>query len=318
MMRIVNIIIAPLNILPSIILYRKLCGAAMSEQRISIIMPVLNVNSHLGMFKSCILGLRNQSLPGWELVIAIDGGANKKDIQTLIPYLESVGDERIRLFVLRQNKPVGPGILRNYCLKYTSGSMLTFHDSDDFSEKNRFEMLMAEAKTKGLEVIASYVQVRYVECAKDSRIKGYTGSNLKAFVAAEKVRAPMHMSSAIISRNLFEKMGGFEHYKFSSDSIFTIKLGYFLELLTGNGICILKEPLFVWNRQSESITMDQKNAKTLSRCIGKQRHTLAEKLREMNFDSYIASEENIKKFVDIKDSLAADKMVNLELLYEVG
>lgn len=49
-------------------------------------MPVFNVSSHLGLFKNCIFGLRNQTFSNWELVIAFDGGASEKDIETATSY----------------------------------------------------------------------------------------------------------------------------------------------------------------------------------------------------------------------------------------
>ena len=287
----------------------------MSEKKLSIIMPTLNVNSHIGLFKNCIAGLKNQTFSNWELIIAIDGGPNKRDVETLKSYFIKNPDKRIKLYALDSKKPVGPGILRNYCFKYTSGELLTFHDSDDFSEKNRFEKLIVGMESKELDIIASYVQLRFIEAPQDNRVKGYSGNTLKKFVELDKVRAPMHMSSSIISRDLFKSMGGFEHYKFSSDSIFTIKLGYFIELMRKTGIVIFKDPLFVWNRRSESITMAQKNAKILRRCIVKQRTLLAQELRKMNFDSYALVEADIKKFINISDSLTEDMKIDLKLIY---
>jgi hypothetical protein len=106
-----------------------------------------------------------------------------------------------------------------------------------------------------------------------------------------------------MTREFFREMGGFEHYMYSSDSIFAIKSGFFMELSGQNGISVLGEPLFTWNRHLGSITMNDRNTKVLEDCINKQRSLLKERLK--GYDGQV-DVQGVKHALGITDSLSGD------------
>lgn len=286
----------------------------MHKNKLSIIMPIFDVKGHLSLFKKALDGILNQSFKNWELIMAVEGGKyNATDINIASNYVKSIGDQRIKLYSLENKKSVGPGIMRNFCYKYATGDLLTFHDSDDFSYKNRFKVLIDEMNKNNYQVIASDILINFIEAPKNNRIKGFDGKTLDLFVEHRKIRAPIHMSSAIIKKSLFKEIGGFEHYRYSSDSIFAIKLGYFMESVAIDGhIPIIKKPLFVWNRRGNSITMDFKNAEILRKCIKKQRRLVQKNLHKLIGLSGPGERKKIKHILGIEDNLLKDCLINLK------
>ena len=274
---------------------------------ISVIMPAWNLEKHKKFFKQAVDGIINQTYENWELLIVCDGGGTRT-VDIAKDIAKSYGDNRIRVFKSRSKR--GPGVTRNLAYKYINGNYVTFHDSDDFSVPTRFEKLMFEMGDD--EIVASYVRLDITEQPSKSRIKGYTGATLLAFLKDKyKIRVPIHLPSAIISTRLFEDMGGFEEFMFSSDSIFVIKLGYMRELLNIEKIRVIPEPFFVWRRQPYSVTTMHKNSYTLLKCQKSQRKPLRKNFRPALLSGKCGStKDEIKHWLGIHNCLSG--LPNLE------
>ncbi len=273
------------------------------SELISIIMPAFNIQRHITFFKKALNGILNQTYDNWELLIISDGGFSVTT-KKLVRIVSNIGDERIRLF--KTTNQLGPGRTRNTAIRYARGKYLTFHDTDDYSEPNRLQLLMDNMDDDG--IVASRVYVNFIERPTSNRTKSYSGATLKSLIDSGKVRAPIHFPSAIISKELFEKMGGFELYKFSSDSIFVIKLGYLRELTGIGPIPVVDEPLFHWIRQPHSVTTKFENAYTLHKCQNRQRKPLKKRFRVRLLDGELdgANEQEIMKALDLIDNLSND------------
>ena len=256
------------------------------SHKLSIIMPAFGLAKHKVLFSNAIKGIIDQTYNNWELIIVCDG--NNDNTKTIIASeLGKYDDPRIKPFVYLQGE-AGPGVIRNYGFARAKGKYITFHDSDDFSEPTRFEKLI-QVLNSGKDIVASNVLINFVDEPNQNRIKQYSGENFNIFVEQRKVKPPMHMSSAIMTYELFQKMGGFESYKFSSDSIFVIKLGLFRGIKGTEPIPMIKEPLFVWNRQPHSITTLQSNSYILKKCISAQRKPLKREVRDRIISKQIHS-----------------------------
>ena len=256
---------------------------------ISIIMPAFAVEKHLELFKQAINGIINQTYKNWELLITCDGG-NPITIKSIIDIVGKHKDKRIQVY--KSEKQFGPGIIRNMTVRYTKGKYLTFHDTDDYSEATRFEKLMSNMDSFG--IIASNITVKNLI---DGNVRGkiYTSSTFDTIIKDGKVKPSIHFPSAIISIDLFKEIGGFEKYKYSSDSIMAIKLAYYRDLLNMPKIPIIQEALFIWNRHSYSITTLGDNAYKLKKCISAQRKPLRRIFRNRFIAGLIKKGDDKKK-----------------------
>lgn len=105
----------------------------MKEKMISVIIPAYNSEMFIG---KCIDSVLAQTYSNWEL-IAIDDGSRDNTFGILKKYAEA--DSRIRV-IHQENQ--GPGIARNTGIAEANGNYVVFIDSDDYIEKDYFELLV--------------------------------------------------------------------------------------------------------------------------------------------------------------------------------
>ena len=99
---------------------------------ISVIVPVYNAEKYVGR---CIESVKAQTYSDWQMIL-VDDGSKDKSLEICQEYAGS--DNRIR--VIHQEN-AGPGIARNVGLKYANGKYVVFIDSDDYIEKEYFQLL---------------------------------------------------------------------------------------------------------------------------------------------------------------------------------
>jgi glycosyltransferase involved in cell wall biosynthesis len=295
-------------------------------------MPAFRVEKHRIYFEQAIKGIIDQSYTNWELIIVCDGysEATRHTIEDVLREYDGHISQRIDVY--RSDRRRGPGRIRNFAHQYAKGNYITFHDSDDFSVPERFEMLMDAMDDDG--IIASNMGINTVfeddpleeEIAKSKkhkkrrkRVKSYSGATLGLLIKWKKVRAPFDIPSAILSMDLFEEMGGFERrFMFSADATLAIKLGYYRELLCMPPVPIIKESLFVWNRHSNSVTTTQSNQYALRKCQKAQRKPLRRVFYNKLIDCEICfgdSKGDIKDALMISDNLSNSP--TLEKIYSI-
>lgn len=112
--------------------------------KISVIVPVFNAEKYL---KKCIDSVISQTYTDWEMIL-VDDGSNDKSGDIADSY--AVKDTRIR--VIHQEN-AGPGMARNHGIDKATGDFLVFLDSDDYIEKEYFQLLSDCVKEQGAEVV---------------------------------------------------------------------------------------------------------------------------------------------------------------------
>lgn len=129
---------------------------------ISVIIPVYNAENYVGR---CIESLKTQTYSDWQMIL-VDDGSKDKSLEICQGYAGA--DNRIR--VIHQEN-AGPGIARNVGLEYAKGKYVVFIDSDDYIEKEYFQLLSAHDE----DVV--YIDVRNVD--EDGRVlkEEYMSSN---------------------------------------------------------------------------------------------------------------------------------------------
>lgn len=282
-------------------------------------MPAFGVERHEALFVEAVNSIINQTYTKWELIIVCDGNF-PITINCIAKIIGKLKDKRIKFY--RSKRQNGPGIARNLAVDVAKGTYLTFHDTDDYSEPDRFEKLMSAIDSSG--IIASSVMVNTIRLDSGVRIEekrymNYSGKALDRLIQERKVRVPIHLPSAIISTELFRFMGGFEKYKYSSDALLAIKIAYYREMMDIGPIPLIHEPLFNWNRHSNSVTTLGENAYTFKKCQTAQRKPLIRVFREQYLRGEIkkgAPKKDVKRYLGIINNLAGqEKLQELNIKY---
>lgn len=111
---------------------------------ISIIVPVFNVECYL---HRCIESVIAQSFSDWELLLINDGSTDDSGI---ICSAYSKQDKRIKYF---QKSNGGVSSARNLGLNYAVGDWVMFLDSDDWLEKECFNVCLNEVTCNDLDLV---------------------------------------------------------------------------------------------------------------------------------------------------------------------
>lgn len=120
----------------------------MPQPKVSIIVPIYNAEKYL---ERSVGSLRDQSLKDIEIILVDDSST---DSSLEICEKMAVEDPRIKV-IHKVNE--GAGLARNAALKIASGEYIGFLDSDDYVEKDMFEVLCEKAEKYGSDLIMSGV-----------------------------------------------------------------------------------------------------------------------------------------------------------------
>lgn len=105
----------------------------MNNNKISIIVPVYNVDKYLG---ECIESIINQTYNNIELILVNDGSEDKSK-EICFKYMKN--DSRIKYF-FQKNKGVSSA--RNLGIEHSLGKYILFVDADDYLEKNALLVML--------------------------------------------------------------------------------------------------------------------------------------------------------------------------------
>ena len=117
----------------------------MSEPKISIIIPVYNVENYL---KECLDSCVNQTLQDIE-IICVDDCSTDNSYKILEEYQQK--DSRIRIFQQEENKKQGAA--RNRGLEIATGEYIWFVDSDDYIDTKACQILYDAIKEFNVDML---------------------------------------------------------------------------------------------------------------------------------------------------------------------
>lgn len=155
-------------------------------QRVSIIVPIYNVEKHLDR---CMQSLLHQTLREIELILVDDGSPDR------CPELcDEYARQDSRIKVIHQ-KNGGLGFARNSGLEIATGEYVAFCDSDDFVERNMYASLYEEAKASDADVVFSnfFIETRkgqWIENKEVSERTEWRGKEIEAFMLDMVASAP--------------------------------------------------------------------------------------------------------------------------------
>lgn len=138
------------------------CGVI--KVKISVIVPVYNAEKYLA---KCIESVENQTFSNWELVLIDDGSVDSSGI---IADNAAQRDKRIRVI---HQKNAGPGEARNRGIEVATGDHVVFLDSDDYIDKDYFELLAPKAENNDVVFIDINQVSPHGELIKEEKMSNY-------------------------------------------------------------------------------------------------------------------------------------------------
>ena len=202
--------------------------------KISVIIPVYNAEKYL---RKCLDSVCNQTYMDWE-VIAVDDGSLDNSYEILQEY--AAKDSR---FIIETKKNEGPGLTRNRALDEATGDYIVFLDSDDYIDKNYFELLARKYNETKAEVIFIDVLqedingkiLRYEKMSnfKDLNRKDMIGCQMTGYMPWGGVRKAA-------SRDLVER----EQLRYSEDTVGEEAIFSFELLRNANNAVFIEKPLY--------------------------------------------------------------------------
>jgi glycosyltransferase involved in cell wall biosynthesis len=173
-----------------------------TRPEVSVVLTVYNRAKYL---ERCIYSLINQSYKNWEL-IAVDDGS-EDDSPAMLKNFESLYN-RIKVF-RHENKKLP--LSRNKGIEMSSGTFITFIDSDDeYEEKHLEERIKFMKENPAVDLIHGGVKIIGDEYVRDK----------------DNPHKLIHLSECAIGatffgkRKVFEDLKGFKNIHYSEDSEF--------------------------------------------------------------------------------------------------
>lgn len=142
--------------------------------RLSIVVPVYNTEPYLSRCLDSIVG---QSFTDFELILVDDGSTDKSP---LICDSYSQGDTRVKVI---HKKNEGVSVARNTGMKIAQGEYLTVVDSDDWLEKNMYQLMFQYVDEFNTDVVMC-------DCIKDysDKSEAYTHDIRSGFYSFEQLK----------------------------------------------------------------------------------------------------------------------------------
>lgn len=220
------------------------------EDLISIIVPVYNVENYLD---KCIESIVNQTYQILEILL-IDDGSTDNSGKKCDEWAKK--DKRIKV-IHKENS--GASSTRNVGLEICQGKYIGFVDSDDYIEKNMYEIMYKEiSKDKSDLVICEY-DYKITEDSKsinNTKIDKYISERITPIQALEEV----YPLSGGVYRGLFlkEKLKKckFDVNRYIAEDLIFI-CNYLLEC--DNNIIFVKAILYHYIKRENSITNQKKS-----------------------------------------------------------
>lgn len=120
--------------------------------KVSVIVPVYNVEAYLD---KCLSTLVNQTLTDMEIIVVNDGATDNSQ-KIIQEYARKY--PKVKAYIKENG---GLSDARNYGLQYAAGEYVGYVDSDDFVEKDMFELLYRKAKEEDSDIVECNLRHTY-------------------------------------------------------------------------------------------------------------------------------------------------------------
>lgn len=221
----------------------------MSEVKVSIIVPVYNVENYL---TTCLDSLINQTLKDIE-IICINDGSSDSSLSILQDYAKY--DSRISI-INKQNE--GQAVARNLGIQKATGEYLGFVDSDDWIDLDYFEKMYNAAMENDCDIACA----GFKRCRKRRKSikKSYNAkiiiTTVNDKVKMDNIPQDNYIWNKIYRKTSWEKAGiEFKGGRYFEDIELVIKILYYL------GKMITVPNTYYFYRDNPNSTVKQKSLK---------------------------------------------------------
>ena len=121
--------------------------------KLSVIVPVYKAEKYL---RECVDSILAQTMSDLELILINDGSPD--DSQSIIDEYVSTFPDKVRTLTVDNG---GQGRARNFGIDMAKGDYLSFIDSDDYLEKNAFELMLNAAEKENADIVVCDMEKRW-------------------------------------------------------------------------------------------------------------------------------------------------------------
>jgi glycosyltransferase involved in cell wall biosynthesis len=182
--------------------------------QLSVIMSAYNSSETV---ERAITSILNQSFSDFELIVMNDGSTDDTE-EKILPF----SDERIRYFLLEH---AGLTKALNFGLSKASGEIIARHDSDDWSEPDRFATQMRSfEEDSDRDLVATWHNV--VDVSGHYLGQKRTPLDDESLKNMLRWRNPFCHGSVLVRKSVLDKVGGYnEALLYSQDYDLWVRLG---------------------------------------------------------------------------------------------
>jgi glycosyltransferase involved in cell wall biosynthesis len=249
--------------------------------KITVLMPVYNGGRYIG---DAVASVLQQTFSDFELLIVNDGSTDDT-----LNVIQSFDDPRI-VVINQENK--GIALALNYGLKYARAAFIARFDADDICYPERlqvqYDFMMANPDYSVIGSAADYIDMEghFLFTHKPPAFSNDQLQQLKYEVC------PFIHSCVLYKKDLIIANGGYNEYAYTFEDHFL-----WANILEGQKVCNLAQPLIKVRLNPESITIDEKwrprkfrdikYATLKSRTISKREGSLLAEIGEKQFSAKI-------------------------------
>lgn len=207
--------------------------------KVSVIVPFYNVE---GYIEKCLETLVNQTLKDIEIILVNDGSKDRS-VDIVKKFMKEYPDKIV--YLEKQNG--GLADARNYAIPYAKGEYIAFLDSDDYVEKDMYQLMYELAKKESSDMVECNFIWEYPDKKREDIGEIYIGQ----FEMLEKVRVVAWnklIKREILEKNKIEFPKGLQY----EDVEFTYKLVPFI-----NKVSFVKKPCVHYVQREGSISNSQ-------------------------------------------------------------
>ena len=212
--------------------------------KVSIIVPIYNAEQYLNR---CLVSLFEQTLSSLEYIFVDDCSSDNsvvilKDTISQYPQRESF----VKIVELSDNR--GAAVARSEGLRYASGDFIAYCDSDDWVERDMYELLLQKAEQDNAEIV--YCDFNMVYSDKIIEYRNLQPvNNKKEFIKKYMTTGWTSLWNMIAKRTLYEnyQLDFPTNFTYCEDFYLSVKLMYFAKHIEKVNKC-----LYYYNRENES------------------------------------------------------------------
>lgn len=154
------------------------------NELLSIIVPVYNVESYL---EDCLQSLLMQTYSNFEVILVNDGSTDQSEC---ICKKYCLKDSRIKYFVKTNG---GLADARNFGIEKASGKYLTFLDSDDYVEKEMYDLLIKNLIRYNAQIACCMINMKFSDyITVKNKVQG-----IRTFSAYEAIKDVLNQGGTI-------------------------------------------------------------------------------------------------------------------------